>query len=194
MTILWRWFLHPQKAFLAPQGALEGFCGVYKSWLEHFLGLKYCTPKNISKSSKAGTEGPVNFILSKYFWEPNTRVQWQFYEDDSCTPKRLLDHQNILRPENGSERTSLCVLTYSSLNIVSLILSQNKSLSFSLKICLSHSLSKYVSLILSQNMSLSFSLKICLSHSISRFISRDKIWETNCERGIFWDIYLYQEI
>ena len=32
---------------------------MYKSWLEHFLGPKYCTPKNISKSSKAGTEGPV---------------------------------------------------------------------------------------------------------------------------------------
>ena len=77
---------------------------------------------------------------------------------------------------------------------LNIFLFQDMSISFSLKICLSHSLSKYVSLILSQNMSLSFSLKICLSHSISRFISRDKIWETNCERGIFWEKYLYQEI
>ena len=76
--------LGPPRGIPDPPGGVGGFWGVYKSWLEHFLGLNYCTPKNISKSSKAGTEGPVQLHVAHMSLCPGfsyypVAVQWCLY-------------------------------------------------------------------------------------------------------------------
>ena len=90
--------LGPPRGIPDPPGGVGGFWGVYKSWLEHFLGLNYCTPKNILKSSKAGTEGPVKLHAGHMSLCPGFSYYQNIFvnqilesmtcsEDDSCTSK-----------------------------------------------------------------------------------------------------------
>ena len=90
--------LAPAKGIPDPPGGVGGVLGVYKSWLEHLLGLKYCTSKNISKSSKAGTEGTVKLHAAHMSLFPGFLYYQNIFgnqilesmtcsEHDSCTSK-----------------------------------------------------------------------------------------------------------